>query len=198
MVTHPSFPSASLLVHGEITRKIHDSCSGGVLQAGQGRACMRNHSLAFSTDGNPLWLLFAPDTSKSFLRVYSPFSTLILPEPFVMKLSPCGLAAGGTRGGSRVPRQRKTAPGNRGHAPRPSSIHTLYEHQENQKHVEYAHQAQYGAPVNIDGGKVKFFFADHGSTSLLFVISKCPYATKRPLTIVLLASHRKNKTTRKP
>jgi len=61
----------------------------------------------------------------------------------------------------------------------PSGAHTLYEHQEGQEHIEYAHQPQYSAPVDINGSNLKLLFADHGSTSLLLVISECPCTTKR-------------------
>jgi hypothetical protein len=161
---------------------------------------MRNSALASSAKGNVLWLAFAPDTRKSSLRVYPPSSILIQPELFVMKLSPCAPTSGEITGGSRVPGSVR-GPGNGSHALRPSCFHTLYEHQECQKKIEYAHQSQYRTPVDIHACYLRYFFfyfLYHGSTSLLFVIPKCPYATKKPLSIVLVVPYRKNKTTGKP
>jgi hypothetical protein len=79
-------------------------------------------------------------------------------------------AAAGPQKGYQVLGQRKATPVIGGDALHPSGAHTLYEHQEGQEHIKYAHQPQYGAPVDINGSNVKLLFADHGSTSLPMVV----------------------------
>jgi hypothetical protein len=55
----------------------------------------------------------------------------------------------------------------------------LQEHQKDQKHIEDAHQSQYGTTVDIHACYLSYLSLYHGNTSLSLIISQCPARQKR-------------------
>ena len=64
----------------------------------------------------------------------------------------------------------------------PSNTHNLQEHQKDQKTIEYAHQPEDEAPIDVHGGNLNGILSilscDHGGTSFAPVIYECPTLQK--------------------